>query len=227
MNWYALIILIIVIILISIMCFFINQNLTTTREPFVQTITIKPIPYTFYWINLDTATDRYKNMTNIFKNHNINHHRISAIRGGPDQYNKEIACTKSHMKAIQTFYNSNEDVGIICEDDLTMEYQQYWRQNLTDVVKNSPTDWEILQLALIPCYCTNSKICSCFPFANVKCSNNLYIPFHPWFSSALCYVINRKGAAKITLSKNAPTNIAERYIFGQVNTYTYKYPKFT
>ena len=228
LSWLSVIIIIIVIILVSVMCHFINRSLNQNRELFIQTIKIKPIPYTFYWINLDSATQRYTNMTTLFKHHHIKHHRIDAIRGGPDQYDKELACTKSHMKAIQTFYDSNEKIGIICEDDLTMEYQQYWRENLIDVVKNAPEDWEILQLALIVCYCVVDDImCTTCQFANIKHFTSRYIPYQSWFSSALCYVVNRKAAKKILSNNYNPTNNSENFLFGQTNTYTYKYPMFT
>ncbi len=45
--------------------------------------------------------------------------------------------------------NTNDEYGLICEDDLTFELKKYWKSNVEDVVKNAPSDWGIIQLATI------------------------------------------------------------------------------
>src|SRR6187431_820668 len=98
MIW-TIFVMIFILVIILIM---INNR---TKGVF-KSIKIKPIPYTFYWINLDKAKDRKIKMLEMFKQHNIKNRRIEAILGGPNKIDKEIACTSSHIKAIQTFYES-------------------------------------------------------------------------------------------------------------------------
>lgn len=198
-------ILIIIVILILILSTK-NSNIL-----FEQKIIIKPIPYTFYWINLDKSKDRYNNMLNLFNKYNIKNQRIPAI------LDKEKGCTLSHIKAIKTFYNSNEEIGIICEDDLSMDYRKYWRKNLEDVVICAPKDWEIIQLALI---------INPFSLISIKKMKNLYTRYVDGYASSLCYVINRTGAFNI-INNIKPYCHTENSLFLTVKTYTYKFPMFT
>jgi GR25 family glycosyltransferase involved in LPS biosynthesis len=185
-------------------------------------INVLPINYTFYWINLDKCIQRRENIEKMFTKHNIKNVRIRAILGGPNETDKNLACTKSHKKAIKTFYNTNTDVGIICEDDLTMEYQQYWRKSLTDVIEKAPADWEIIQLS--------ATVDQFWVYATLTQHPYEYIP--TYVPSALCYAINRKGAKKILDKKLASHWLSfiyytDTYIYDSVKTYLYKYPMFT
>ena len=177
------------------------------------------IDYIFYWINLNKSEDRKKRMEKLLKKQNIKNVHISAIDGGKDLNLRACACCASHIKAIKTFYESGNDVGIICEDDISFEYKKYWRNTLTNVINEAPKDWEILQLGVITSWF--------WPHAIIKNSKQLYIPYHDYISSTLCYVINRKGAEKLLQVKEKPSNHAELYIYKNVKTYTYKYPMFT
>lgn len=183
---------------------------------------IYPIHQTFYWINLDQCHQRRENMELLFKQHDINHVRVSAIQG-IDEYSKNRACTQSHRKAITTFLESKEPVGIICEDDLTMEYQKYWRCSLDDVIRKAPEDWECIQLAVI----TNFLSFHLF----FKSGSALYKPYHPEMFSALCYIINRKGAKKLIKHPIQEwlliPYITENWIYQNCKTYTFRYPMFT
>lgn len=208
--------LIIIFLIILIICIVVVE---TPKIKFKGELLNALINQTFYWINLDKAVERRNNMIQLFNKHNIKNVRIDAILGGPTESKKAIACTSSHIKAIKTFLKSDDYVGIICEDDLTMEYKKYWRCDLDKVINNAPKDWDIIQLALIGNFFTFHMILS-----NAQ---NDYIHYHPWSSSTLCYIINRKGALKIIKNNNPPTNCAEDYIYRNVNTYTFKYPMFT
>lgn len=179
----------------------------------------EPIINTFYWINLDKAMTRNNNMKNLFKKYNINNIRIPAIQGGPLEKDKAIACTSSHVKAIKTFYDTGDDIGIICEDDLTMEYHKYWRNSLNTVIKDAPQDWEIIQLSVNTSFYIQQKLV----FSNQK----LYIPYQLRVACALIYIINKKGATKIINNNKTPSDWAEDFIYNQCITYIYKYPMFT
>jgi len=65
-----------------------------------------------------------------------------------------------------------------------------------------------------------------WPYTLITKCKKLYIPYHEYVSSALCYVINRQGAKKL-LQTNKPIMRSEIYIYTNVKTYTYKYPMFT
>jgi GR25 family glycosyltransferase involved in LPS biosynthesis len=225
----SVILLFIIVMIITIITInATNNNIVNNRIPFKSDVKEIIIPYTFYWINLDSAEKRRIDLLSLFKKYNIKNNRINAIKGGPSDYDKELACSKSHIKAVTTFYDSGEDIGIICEDDLTMEYKKYWRKNLQDVIQDAPKDWEILQISLTSVQCIHgTHICTTFPLGAIKHHTKEYIPYIGYFSSALCYIINRKGAKKIVESRQPITNMIEHWMFMQVKTYTYRYPMFT
>lgn len=209
---------IIILILVLILLFSLVVLGQSNKEKFKSTITDYNIPYTFYYINLEKAAARRDKINKLFEKYQIKNKIIDAVLGGPNQRDKELACLRSHIKAIQTFYDSGDEVGIICEDDLSFEYKNYWRNSLETVIQKAPSHWEVIQLAYIACY---------FPNLIVSCSNSHYVPYHPWVCSTLCYAINRKGAEKILNSKQPPPSIIEHYIYTQTKTYIYKYPMFT
>ena len=90
---------------------------------------LKGIPH-IYWINLDDKTDRAEYMQQQFAYWEIgNHTRISAYDGREDDLSDiitgkypnnmssgEIGCTTSHLKAMQLFLESDQDIAIMMED---------------------------------------------------------------------------------------------------------------
>ena len=190
-----------------------------------------------YWINLDRSEDRRENMENILKNINIPNKRINAIDGkilsnnyiydrlkGINRMRTKIeyACLLSHLDTIKIFSNSPYVNALILEDDISLEYTKYWNKSLCDIIKNAPTDWEIIMLN----YISTEKI--------IK----LYTPnIDGKISSCQAYIINKKAAQKLinkillfnnkyTLNKNF-THTADDYIYSSLKTYFYKYPYFT
>jgi hypothetical protein len=112
----------------------------------------------YYYINLETATERREQLKNEFTNNNVNEFiRVDAIpysnytnMGGCLKNAKETACHRSHLKAISEFINnSTDDYAIICEDDLVFEYTKYWRCTPDELIKKAPSDMGIIQLAII------------------------------------------------------------------------------
>lgn len=206
--------IIIILLIVIIICFIISPWVgeKTKYKSVIET----PINQTFYWINLEKCVDRRENMINMFNEHDIKNVRIDAILGGPTDHDKDVACTKSHIKAIQTFLKSGDEVGVICEDDLTMEYKKYWRCDLDEVIAKAPKDWEVIQLSIIVHPLVYHLI--------INSATTNYIRYHPWVCGALCYIINRKGAEKLT---QPVTPMAEHYVFGNLKAYTFKYPMFT
>jgi len=178
------------------------------------------LKYRFYWINLDRDVDRREQMMELFQQYDITNIRIPAILG-TTVADREIACTKSHIKAITTFLNSTDDadVALICEDDMTLEYEPYWPVDLDTVIKNAPPDWEVIQLAL-----TCIKLDDDF---HKNITN--YIPHKYNYYSTVCYAIKRCAAKRIADIQltSSDNNQADMVLYKFFKTYTYKYPMFT
>ena len=187
----------------------------------------------FYWINLNKDIGRRQHMENLFAKYIIKNKRISAILGHGSEKNKVVACTKSHLKAIQTFLElpvvgTNSNIAIICEDDLSFDYEKYWIYhkdwdlNIKQIIKNAPNDWEIIQLRLYV-----DKLDS--DFYNLDTD---YIPHKFNYFSCGCYLINRQAAEKI-VKLGVKTNgkqidyTSDCILFSVLKTYTFKYPMFT
>jgi GR25 family glycosyltransferase involved in LPS biosynthesis len=185
----------------------------------------------FFYINLNRSPERKERMEKMFTEYNLRFERIEAIDGNnlmnwDERLSKyEQGCTLSHLKAIENFYNSGEDFGIICEDDMTLEFLPYWKSPIQNVIKEAPNDWEIMLLGYI-----------IFP-SNYRYLQKLYNPFIPLvYNSTISYLINRKGAEKILSRHNLQNPNLEKYtkirpvadviLYDIVKTYVYKYSLF-
>jgi len=100
----------------------------------------------------------------------------------------EISAVLSHLKAIKDwFFNSDDEYGFFCEDDLLLSMNEYWSFDWDYVIKNLPNGWLAVQLSLIR-----------DPFEKEKLEN--YIKLHPYLWdnwSACCYLFSRKYAKMI------------------------------
>jgi GR25 family glycosyltransferase involved in LPS biosynthesis len=190
-----------------------------------------------YWINLERSVNRKKNMENILKDINIPNKRFNAVDGkelndkeiysnfiNTKDFNRskiEYACLLSHLKTIKEFANSDYNTALILEDDVSMEYKKYWDKKISQIIKDAPKDWDIIQLN----------------YASIIKLNELYtFNFNGNISCTSAYLINKNGANKLMNLINKenkfillPNTIhtADNYIFYLLKTYTYKYPYFT
>lgn len=186
----------------------------------------------FYYINLDRSKDRKERMENMFNEYNLDFQRITAVDGKDltswdERLNRfEQGCTLSHLKAIETFYDSGDEYGIICEDDMTFDFFHLWKTPIKNIISEAPKDWDIIMLGyiILPKY-------SDF----LKEKYNTFVPIV--HNSTLSYLISRKGA-KSVLEKHSFTEprldlykkirpVADVIIYDIVNTYVYKYSIFT
>ena len=106
----------------------------------------------FYWINVDTQTMRSDNMVKQFNERHLENTRINAVKPSnenPTKVDYERCCTLSHLKAIETFLETEEQHCVICEDDLSFEFEEYWDKSLEEIVQKAPNNWGIIQLAYI------------------------------------------------------------------------------
>jgi GR25 family glycosyltransferase involved in LPS biosynthesis len=186
----------------------------------------------FYYINLIRSSERKDRMERLFQEYELEYERIDAIDGDKlDDWDERLskyeqACTLSHLKAIQTFYESDRETAIICEDDLSFEFVPYWKKSLSLVIRDAPQDCDILLLGYIVLphdYTTLNQEYNSF----IAVTHN----------STLCYFITKK-AAEMILKNHNPKHpnlksftrirpVADVIIYDLVKTYVYKYSMFT
>jgi len=187
----------------------------------------------YYWINLENADIRRNNILKEFSDNNItNHYRVNAYTSPiKNKRHYENACCRSHIQAMTHFLlDTNDEYGLICEDDLTFELKKYWKGNVEDVVKNAPSDWGIIQLATI--------------IQNIEPKFKDKDVYFKWgeqkSSSCLAWVIHRKCAIKLLNNYLKEKNIyqfpaPDCFVSGiyqrvdkytEYTSYTFKYPMF-
>lgn len=182
------------------------------------------IPYPIYYINMDKDIERKEQ---ILEDHNtyvdskliritgVNGHLIENKKGDIIKYNEEtlsfenyypqlskgeIGCCLSHLIAIYTAWKNNDEIAIICEDDISFCTTSVIPK-FTDIIANAPIDWECLQLASITDF-----------YHSIPSMKLQYIPrLYPekGFWGCGCYIINRKAMEKILkiVKKNINDNL--------------------
>jgi GR25 family glycosyltransferase involved in LPS biosynthesis len=177
-----------------------------------------------------------KNMIDILSNINIPNTRISAIDGKNEDVKSyvnidyernmsqyEIACTLSHIKVINYLNNFKGEYFMICEDDVSFNNINLFRENLENIIINCPS-FDILLLSKI----FNLELTELYTdWNNYIDNNNIQI------AGTGCYIISRNGINNII--KNASYNentfnftnkkfdVADMYLYKNLKTYVYKY----
>lgn len=196
-----------------------------------------------YWINLDRCVERKTEMEKMFEDRvfqGIPIERIAAFDGRTKEsfelfsdYNGEVmhlarACTLSHLESMRKFAysNMNDDaVAMICEDDITLEFQKYWKYSVKQILNDAPRDCEILQL----CYTLKD--------INILQHTDRYYCTRNFAWAACCYLMKKKHARKLIdtyfydnkyhVSKDKNENIISDYfIYDNLKGYTFAYPMF-
>ena len=216
-----------------------HSKLTYTKDKFNLINNIDII----IWLNLDSSYERRNNMKEILSNFHVKNMRFKSIDGYlennvnskyfnlqnsnaqyPEFYNKEYAILASHLNALEYYKNSNDIIkkygyALICEDDLSLDFTQYWDKDIKTIIDDAPHDWEIIMLAYFSVNLNR-------PSLYTKWNNE-------W--SALAYLVNHKALYKLDglkkdgkwLCKEGDLMVSDNYIFSKFNTYVYKYPYFT
>lgn len=163
----------------------------------------------FYWINLDDSVDRRNKMIKQFKEHKLPNRRVQAIRhqrGG-------IGCALSHVKAIHTAWAEENDMAIICEDDIDLSKGKRIYELINKILLSMPNEirnsWEIVQLTYTdPSFST--ALANYLEEKQYKPGNKL---IKGYLMSTVAYLINRKGMNKFvnTMTKPDDTDMS-RYI---------------
>ena len=193
-----------------------------------------------FWINLDRSKERRKNMESILNNINIPNMRISAIDAKDLNFsnivnnldikeslsNYEIACTLSHLKAINYASSCNGNYFMICEDDIIFNNLKYFKKTLKDIILNAPA----FDILLIHKFC----------LFNI---DENYVKWNDYFNKGIdyyiygtgCYIISRNGINKINnyikydennnfiVNNKKIIDVADIYLYDTLDTYVYKY----
>jgi GR25 family glycosyltransferase involved in LPS biosynthesis len=246
-NWIVLGYILLACIIIGIIIYYVTYK----REGFGENATnyLDGVDI-IYWINLDRSKDRRDNMKKMLKDKvfdGITQQRISAYDGkmNPKSVfdklninNKQklesdtvYACLLSHLETIRTFNESDREVALIFEDDVTLEFKKYWKKTVKEIMDNAPHDWEIIMLT----YTFAGRNSNKRLFYNWDIvSDKEYEKNNDKYYSTVAYIINKKGSNKLmTHTENNKYNIysninpgADVYLYQLLNTYTYKYPMF-
>jgi GR25 family glycosyltransferase involved in LPS biosynthesis len=196
------------------------------------------------WINLDRSHKRRDYMINILKDINIPNYRINAIDGKVYEDIKavyedipaerelsksEIACTLSHIKAINYLKNIPGEYFMICEDDISFDNIILFEYDLKTIILECPK-FDILLLNKTFLNPIDEK------YSNW---NDYYYNKKMQIGSAVCYIISRSGIDKIIenakyiddnnfkLNKNHNFDVSDIYIYKNLETYVYKYNYIT
>lgn len=198
-----------------------------------------------FWINLDKSTLRFNHMQSQFNKFQIeNSTRVCAYDGdflesflsyGSIEHLKktrivsarESACACSHLKALKMFLDSKYDDCLIFEDDICFDLCQYWKLSLSEYIKQSPIEKNLLILAPNSLYIEDTNY-----------AKFLYNFHH----GAGVYYLTRKiaekiiSSVKITKDKNHKYNleqcsrfdiIADKMIYRPVALNSFILPLFT
>ena len=198
-----------------------------------------------FWINLDKSVKRKLNMNSILSKFDVTNRRIEAIDGSilkdisnkyfycednkpyPNFSNKEYAILATHLKAIDEYCNISKEelkygVGLICEDDLSLDFYKYWQKDIKSIIEEAPDDWEIILLGYFS--------------LNLNRRDSFSVWNNEW--SAISYLVRydkikiKIDELKINDSKkwrcfSYDLMVSDNYIFSKFKTYVYKYPYFT
>ncbi len=170
-----------------------------------------PFKLPIYYINLDRSPDRRENMESQLREFNLKATRIKAIDGKNNQGNiqqgimdgvhyqndfpkmtfGEIACTLSHLKAINQAYQDKHKYAIIMEDDVSFEFIPFWPTHIIQkLVEQASPSTGIIQLSW---FGGNGK---CDYRKTFKCQS-LKLGTYCW--STVSYIITRKGMVDILM----------------------------
>jgi GR25 family glycosyltransferase involved in LPS biosynthesis len=116
-------------------------------------------------ITIPSALDRHKTITEEFNRYNLsyelhmgydkNTETFETLNISSGQFLDQLSlgmlcCSLSHLKAIKNwYYNSEDEYGVFCEDDLSLDLVEYWDFTWDDIINNLPQNWGCIQLSSI------------------------------------------------------------------------------
>lgn len=221
---------------------------TQTILKYVQTLPpfdTSPIPCKIYYINLDRSPDRKLLVEKQARELHLDCIRVPAVDGKQIKGSKEsgiidgityrndftnltlseLACTLSHVKAIRTAYDENQQVALICEDDVSFELAKLWPEGIIQIlIDKMPKNMGILQLFWnTNGYMRTKTSCQYESFYTVKQHRQ---GGNCW--SAVAYLITRKGMqdvlqhSRFTSGRVIHLNKTPHVHFGYADGYIYQ-----
>jgi GR25 family glycosyltransferase involved in LPS biosynthesis len=186
-----------------------------------------------YWINLDRSVSRRHYMEKLLSKINVENERIKGCDGLIDNTiisnyrlnavigtKYEYGCLLSHLMSIKRFSESNLERCLIFEDDVSLYFMKYWKDDINTIISEAPDDWDIILLAYTDLHCGKY--------------NKLYVNWHRDISSTVAYIINKKGANKVMSmfidgkwTIEGEKHVSDYIIYKKCVTYVYKYSYFT
>ena len=179
------------------------------------------IPIPTIYINLERSKDRRKHMETWLNKYNVQYSRLDAtdarkyrpmhtkimwakanvdgriVHHRRRLTNNEVACSVSHLRAIEQSVKDNNEFTLILEDDTSFEFVQYWPKDVfTMLLTTLPRDAGILQLA----WFLHDKP-RCRPASAIGITN-----YTRHCYSTMAYVITRKGALDILKQTKVANN---------------------
>lgn len=178
---------------------------------------------TFYWINLARSTHRRERLEREFAAHGVRNIRVEAVDGdnsdelrsllhAPDKlkslakHKYEVATTVSHLRAVHAFVTGGgggAPYGVICEDDLSFEYESKWKHSLPEFIAKAPKDWSVLQLSL--------TINVPNELQRISVANKTFQLRRGVWYSGLCYVITRPFALRLLKEHGIPCAVGSTF----------------
>ena len=144
----------------------------------------------------------------------------------------EFGCLYSHIKAMNSFLNTNEDICVICEDDLDYNfiYNPDFLKNKIKYLSSIIDTFGIISLSCVGNINLIKRILN-----NFQKDDNLYKFKEYFFYGTGSYMINRKTAEKIINNFTVVDNnklklkfdntnqslVADNFIYSQANTHFY------
>jgi GR25 family glycosyltransferase involved in LPS biosynthesis len=181
------------------------------------------------WINRDSDLDRRRRMESQQSEYGLEAHRIAAVDGRStervSQYVRgdppscmtasEVACTLSHLLAIDKFLESDDaDFAVICEDDVDFEPVKYWPFRFADLLAALPSDWDCVQLTIVSMDGLNPRLHRRKAY---ECSACAYV-IRRGYAARLRQLLLRGGQYDLSISP-VPA-FADHLIYGVGTTYS-------
>lgn len=161
-----------------------------------------------YYINLDRRTDRRSEMDAQFSHLGLAANRIAAVTPADvSEMHKrlycdprkthwmtepELACSLSHLKALDTFLSTSARSALILEDDVRLSASL---PNFLEAVDNAPTQQDILR---IETYLDRQRL---MPLPETSILDVHIFRAWSWCAGAAGYIVNRHAAQVILESK--------------------------
>lgn len=140
-----------IILSILIIVIFINYGcITNNIEKYTNTkdlININKYIDVVYYINLDHRTDRNTQLLNELSKTDITQDKIKRTSAIRDINNGALGCSKSHIKVLQQFINSNYTNCLILEDDFGFSQNSNIINDLFNKFFNSKINYDVIMLS--------------------------------------------------------------------------------